>query len=179
VSVLIAHPAAARYNGAMSITAGLTAAKAAIEVAKLLMDKLNTPDLSPEVARRYLLEMLDHAVNTQVALADAATERAQLMERVRELQTNQTIDDDMEFQIDGGFYLRKSESAKGVIAYCPLCWKKDRITVPLKTTTERGHFWCVLHKAAFDTKACLEARRSVASNAGPVGRPFFDVNRQF
>ena len=51
----------------MSIAAGLTATKAGLDVAKLLMDKLNGPKMEVHEVRAMVQEMLIHVVNAQVA----------------------------------------------------------------------------------------------------------------
>jgi len=61
------------------------------------------------------------------------------------------LEDDMDFQIDGGFYVRKSEADKGLVAYCPVCWKKDSKTIPLQTSSIQGCFGCSIHHTDYQT----------------------------
>src|SRR5690242_19346485 len=133
----------------MGIIEGITATKAALEVSKLVTDLLNRPDFKVEDVRGRVNELLIHLVNAQVALGEAHVELADLRHKLDERESVRALNDDMDFQIDGGFYVRKSEAAKGLIAYCPICWTKEKQTVPLNTCGTPGWFRCSVHKTAY------------------------------
>jgi hypothetical protein len=90
-------------------------------------------------------------VNAQVALGEAQVEIADLRHRLDERDTLKAVEADMDFQINGGFYVKKSETAKGLIPYCPICWQKDRTTVPLETSKTPGWFRCSVHNTVYET----------------------------
>jgi hypothetical protein len=158
-------------QGDMSVVEGLTAAKAGVELAKRLMDVLNRPDVDVNEVRGKLQEMLIHVVNAQLALGDAQIEISELRHRLDERDALKALQDDMDFQIDGGFYIRKSEADKGLIAYCPLCWHKDHNTVPLATHDTRGFFRCSIHGSIYRTKECRERERQRQAPGEP-GSPW-------
>ena len=87
----------------MSIAAGITATKATLDVAKLLMDKLNVPDVDVHDVRSKVQEMLIHAVNAQTALGVAQIELAELRHRLDSQEAFKVVAEDMEYQKDGGF----------------------------------------------------------------------------
>src|ERR1700693_599297 len=106
--------------------------------------------------------MLIHVVNAQVALGEAQLENADLRRQLDDRETLRALEGDMDFQIDGGFYVRRSESSKGLIAYCPVCWQKDGKTIPLEVHDKLGNFWCSVHKNDYRTNAYMtrEIQRS-------------------
>jgi hypothetical protein len=55
----------------MSIAAGLTATKATLDIAKILMDKVSRPNTDVHEVRASVQEMLIHVVNAQIALGEA------------------------------------------------------------------------------------------------------------
>ena len=148
----------------MSVAEGLGAAKAGVELAKRLMDLLNRPDIDVNDVHTKLQEMLIHVVNAQVALAEAQSDIADLRHRVEQLELLKQVEDDMDYRIDGGFYVRKSERDKGVIGYCPLCWKHDQKAVPLRTGATEGWFHCDIHGSSYET-AEYRQRRSQQSHS--------------
>ncbi len=135
----------------MSIAAGLTAAKAGLDVARLLMDKLNGPSVDAYAVRSMVQEMPIHVVNAQAALGEALAENSDLREQLGNRKALEALDADMEYLTDGGFYVRKSEADRGLIGYCPLCWKKDGVTVPLQRCEDPGRYRCELHGTSFKT----------------------------
>jgi hypothetical protein len=129
----------------MTITAGITAAKASLELATKLIDLINRPQIDMVDVRNKIHEMLIHLTNTQLALGEAHIENSDLRQRLDDREVLKFLDADMDFRVDGGFYVRKSEAEKGLIAYCPVCWKKDGHTVPLETSGTPGWFRCSVH----------------------------------
>jgi hypothetical protein len=160
-----------------SITAGLTATKAALDLAKLLIDKLNKPDVDAHEVRGEVQEMLIHVVNAQTALGEANIEMIELRQTIDDREAFKALDADMQFQQDGGFYVRRSEADQGLIPYCPVCWKKDGKTIPLGRLDE-GHYHCHVDKSYYRTnrflelskeKAAQSARRQPRSGYAPYG----------
>lgn len=139
------------YKDFMSVAEGLTATKAGLEVAKLIMDKLNWPTVDVHEVRSNVQEMLIHVVNAQVALAEAQIEIADLRRQLNDRDSFRSLSEDMEFQIDGGFYVRKSEESRGVIRYCPVCWKKDGKTIHLEPSGIPGWYRCPVDKSVYKT----------------------------
>jgi len=133
----------------MSITAGLTATKATLDLAKLLMDRLNGPNIDVHEVRSQVQEMLIHVVNAQVALGEAQGEISELRRRLDDQTILKALNDDMEYVQSGGFYARKSENLS--IPYCHVCWKKDNITMPLERTTSPGYLRCAVHGTTYET----------------------------
>jgi polyhydroxyalkanoate synthesis regulator phasin len=151
------------YKGFMSISAGITAAKASLDLTKVLMDLVNRPQIDAENVRSKLHEMLIHLVNAQVSLGEAQVEISDLRHIVDERQTLRALQEDMDFEPDGGFLLKKSEKAVRVYnPHCPVCWGSDQKAVPLKPTMP-GSYFCVIHKCSYVTEAYREAQRKQAS----------------
>jgi hypothetical protein len=149
----------------MSITAGITATKATLDVAKLLMDRLNAPEVDVHDIRLKVQEMLIHTVNAQIALGDAnnglhiaAEENRELKRKIQKLRDSKATTEGLIFADE--VYLRwKSE---GVLdgPFCPACWDIDTKLVRLKlarTNPSEGcpdgkpcrRYDCVVHKISY------------------------------
>ena len=119
--------------------------KSLTEIAK----NVNSIELTQKIIelQRFILDM-------QTEMTELAEENRSLKQQMEEQQRLQVIAEDMEYVEDGGFYVKKSEKAQGKnIAYCPLCWKAAHADVPLNPQSGRGHFYCKIHEAAFETAA--------------------------
>jgi hypothetical protein len=149
----------------MSIAAGLSATKAGLDVAKLLMDKLAGPDVHFEEVRAKLQELLIHVVNAQVALGEAQVEISDLRARLDTRQEVQTLEEDMDFRIDGSFFIKKSEAGKGLIGYCPLCWKDNLKAIPMRASSDPGWFRCDIHHVTYETAEYSKRRQGGFSRA--------------
>lgn len=144
----------------MGITEAITASKACIEVCKLARDLISHPDVQPEKVRNFLQEVMVHLTNTQTGLAEAQLENMILHLQLDSYNAQKQIQEDMEFRLDGQFYVRKSEAQKGLIAYCPICWQKDRVTVPLRAGTAPGCYKCDVHNLVYTTSDYRKAFKS-------------------
>jgi hypothetical protein len=145
------------YKGLMPISEALAAGKALVEVSKLVTNLINTPDTDAQHVRAKLQEMLIHLVNAQTGLSEAQQEIMELRAKLDDRNAAKALEEDMDYQIDGGFYVRKSEAAKGMIPYCPLCWGSDGKAVPLKPSTAvSGSYNCFLHKTEYRTARGVE-----------------------
>jgi len=138
-------------KGDMAIGEAITAGKALVEVSKLVVNLINSPDYDAQHVRQKVQEMFIHLVSLQTSLSEAQQEILELRSKLDDRQVRKVLDADMDFRIDGGFYIRKSESAKGVIAYCPICWKKDDKAVPLQASSLDGCFNCSIHETEYKT----------------------------
>ena len=158
-------------KGPMSVIAGLTAAKATLELTTKVMDLLNRPNVDVHAVRGHVQEMLIHVVNAQVALGEAHVEISDLRHELEDREAIKALEADMDFRVDGGFFVRKSEAQKGLIAYCPVCWKKDGYTIPLRTSETPGWYHCSVHNTVFETAASREyqRRQAIAGSRSPGG----------
>lgn len=107
----------------MSIAAGITATKAALEVAKMTMDKLNSATIDATAIRTNVQELLIHVVNAQVALGEAQVENSELRHQLDDREALKALADDVEYVQDGGFLVLKSDrEQERLVPYCPVCW---------------------------------------------------------
>ena len=151
----------------MPIIEGITAAKSALEVSKLLMGLLNRPKLDVNDIRAKLSEMLIHVVNAQTALAEAQVEVSELRHQLDDREAMKALEADLEVAEDGGFLYRKSEWAKGVLKpHCPLCWGDQRKLVGL-VPLAAGHYSCAIHDVTYKTQAfrAAELRRQATKRS--------------
>lgn len=166
VKVNLANAEKEHYNGNMDFNAGIGAVKASLELGKILSDRLSRPDIDVADVRAKIHEMLIHMVNAQMALGEAYVENSELRRQLGERDEHRRLAEDMEFTIDGAFYVRKSDVNKGLIPYCPMCWKDNDKAVPMQGLGRPGSFRCNIHKVVFKTQQCLtEEARDVREQA--------------
>jgi hypothetical protein len=139
------------YKGAMSLVASLAAVKATLETGKIVRDLIQQPKVDAHAVEAHLHEMLVHLNNVYSSLVDARVEMDELRTAADTRAAKKVLDDDMAFQVDGGYYIKQSEKEKGLIAYCPLCWKDNDKTVPLHAQSIPGCFQCSIHKTEYKT----------------------------
>jgi hypothetical protein len=149
----------------MSLTASLAAVKATLETGKIVRDLVQRPKIDAQAVEANLHEMLIHLNNVYLSLAEARVEMQELRAAADTRASQKALDEDMDFQIDGGFYVRKSEVEKGLIPYCPVCWKKDGNTVPLESSATAGWFRCSIHESVYKTAACRDYEKNRRSSA--------------
>lgn len=137
----------------MPINEGIVAAKAAIDVSKILLELANRPKLDADAVRQKISELLIHLVNSQTALSELQNENQTLRQQLDDRMALKAIEADMEFQIDGHFYIRKSERQHGLIPYCPICWSSNKILVHLTRYSGPGSFTCAIHNTMYGTQA--------------------------
>jgi hypothetical protein len=153
----------------MSITAGIAATKATLEVAKLLMDRLNTSEVDVHDVRLKVQEMLIHVVNAQIALGDAqaalheAEDINRKLKRDNEaLKANEAVTASLVFADD--VYLRRKPDGTFDGPFCPACWDIDAKVVRLKLDGEDKYtncpddtpcrkYDCIVHKISYYIKA--------------------------
>ena len=132
----------------MSVAAGLTATKAGLDVAKLLMDKLHGPDVDVHDVRAKVQEMLIHVVNAQVALGEAQVEISELRHQVDERNRIENFGNAFVFE-EGMYWYRD-------YPYCPNCWDSDRKPIrldsPYATNTSNTAWNCSQHKSKYYLK---------------------------
>lgn len=71
--------------------------------------------------------MLIHVVNAQVAQGETNVEISDLHQQIASQKALSAVETDLQFQPDGGFYVRKSD---GPIC-CPACWGDRQKVVPM------------------------------------------------
>jgi len=143
----------------MSITAGIAAVKASLDVAKIVSDRLNVPDVDVADVRAKVHEMLIHMVNAQIALGEAHGNILELQRQLEDRKALELLKADMDFMSDGGFYVRRSEREKGAFnPCCPVCFGLNERAVSL-VPLANGYYTCAVHKAAYKTTAYREEEK--------------------
>jgi hypothetical protein len=136
----------------MSIAGGLSATKTGFDLIKSAVDLLKRETVDVHEVQARLIELQGLMLEARSALVDAEEENRTLRRSIEDDQRRQEIENDMDFQTDGGFYIRKSEASKGTIAYCPVCWKKGGRTIPMQLS-DVGQYWCSVHNTYYTTSA--------------------------
>jgi hypothetical protein len=130
----------------MSIASGIAAAKASLEVVKLLSDRLNRPDIDVADVRAKVHEMLIHMVNAQIALGEAQVEIGDLKRQLDDRERLKEFGKSFTFA-EGVYWYRD-------YPYCPNCWDVDgkpiRLTGPYGLTN--SDWDCPIHRARFYLK---------------------------
>ncbi len=162
----------------MSIIAGLMATKAALDVTKIVMDKLNRSDVDVHDVRMQIQEMLIHVVNAQIALSDAQSSlhageesNRQLRAEIVALKDAQTVRDSLVFGDE--VYLRRRADGSLEGPFCPACWDIDRKLVRLKLDYIGNYagaaqgiacrkYDCIVHKISYFINAANFNNVSVA-----------------
>lgn len=151
---------------ALGIGEGIAAAKLALDAGKLALDELRRPNSDSEKVRNHLIVLQDHILTAQRYLNEAEDENRQLRRQLEDVERARNVQADMEFQNDGGFYIRRSEREAGnPVAYCAVCYGESQGTklVPLRPTGDEGAYHCVIHTTLFKTKRRLKAQRTQAN----------------
>ena len=139
----------------MDIATGIAATKSGIEVVKTIATLLKQQDLPidrVEIANRILL-VCDQLLDSRTALTDAKDEIDKLKVELAQENRLAELAADLDMQLDGRFFVRKSEASKGLIPYCPICWGNNEKLVPLTRGHSPGLFDCRLGHGSFETKA--------------------------
>jgi hypothetical protein len=105
----------------MAIAAGLSATKTGFKLIKIAVELLKRETVDVHEVQARLIELQGLMLDARSALVDAEEENRRLKRALEDQDDAKKLAEDMEFQNDGGFYVRKSEAGKGLIAYCPLC----------------------------------------------------------
>lgn len=146
------------------IAGALSAVKSGFDIAKSIREQVKRPDIDANEVSSQLLLLQQVMLDTQKALNDAQEEIQELKNQLAQKDAVATIDEDLEYVSDGGFYVRKSESATGKrIPYCPICWGENKKLVPLNPSGGNGYYKCGIHTSGgFET---TEYRRRMESSA--------------
>ena len=132
---------------------GLATIKAAVELSDAIPRLLQRSNLDVGEILQRVIELKAYTIEAQTALHDAQAENARLRAEVSRMSAAGRLCDDMEFEADGKFYVRKSDRAKGsVIPYCPFCWAEKEKAVPLTPVTD-GQYRCSAHKGDYYTSS--------------------------
>jgi hypothetical protein len=142
----------------MGILEGVAAIKATVEAAKLTSDLLNRPNLDRDQIRSNLSELLIHATNAHLALAEAQLQISDLRGQLEDKGAFEALKADIEHVADGGFLIKKSDKAAGnFIPYCPICLAERKLAIPL-IPMANGYYTCSTHQeASYRTTAYREA----------------------
>jgi hypothetical protein len=140
--------AALRYNGTMTIAAGLSATKTGFDLIKSVRELVKRPDIDASEVSARLLELQELMLDARTALSEAQEEKVKLEARITEL--SRMADFGKDFTMEEGVYWRES------VPYCPICWDVDRKSVRLAGPSKNtGGFhgqlaWhCPFHKSSF------------------------------
>ncbi len=156
----------------MSISAGIVATKATLELTKIVSDLVKRPNIDAADVQGKLHELLIHAVNAQTALGDAQIEMAELRRQLDDREDLKAIQLDLEMDVISRYWVRKSEKERGLIPYCPTCWGVDSKLVPLALFKLPGNFYCAIHKNHYYSPEHIEAERASAqenrARRGPI-----------
>lgn len=149
----------------MSIAAGLTATKATLDIAKALMDRLNTPNVDVHDVRMKVQEMPIHVVNAQIALGEvqsavhaAEDDNRQLRRELETLKDSRAVADSLVFADE--VYLRRKKDGSFDGPFCPACRDIDGKLVRLKLggkgqyggcpdQTPCRKYDCITHKISY------------------------------
>lgn len=138
----------------MVVTEGIAAVKASLELAKVLSDRLNRPDIDVADVRSKVHEMLIHMVNAQVALGEAQVKLTELRQQIADQEEAKTLEATLEFA-EGAYWRRKLDSQLDG-PYCLTCWDDKKKLVRLKHTPGRFgedgtmlRYDCVLHQSMY------------------------------
>ena len=146
----------------MSITGGLSATKTGFDLIKSAVELLKRENVDVHEVQARLIELQGLMLEARSALVDAEEENRSLKREIEERVNQNRLAEDMDFRMDGGFYVRKSEAMKGVIPYCPVCWKKDGKDIPLEKLSNPGLFKCRIHAASFQTAQYFDWQRRIS-----------------
>ena len=127
----------------------------------------NAKDAAKLVQQIGNLELYEKLVSVQTDAMSLLDENWKLKDEVRTLKEQLAVQkqllnigDDLEFVEDGGFYVRKSERAAGKnIPYCPICWKSDKVDIPLHPGAGVGLYSCSVHKSQYQSAAFREYQK--------------------
>jgi hypothetical protein len=139
-------------------TTGLSATKTAYELVKALRQGLAKPEVNTLDINDALMQLQGLVMDAQKALGDAEDENRRLRRDLDKAQHPTTIEADLVWETDGGFWVRKSEREKGInIPYCPTCWGTTSKLVPMSSTGLPGAVKCSIHSVIHWSKDGLQA----------------------
>lgn len=138
-----------------AIATGLSATKTGLDLINALLKRSKTANLKAADYEEALRQLHDNLWEAKRSLQVADEDNQELRRQVQSIESDRAIKDDMQWQEDGGFWSRRSESEKGVcIRYCPTCFGEKGQLIPLAEAMTQGMFTCPNHDGvAFLTKA--------------------------
>jgi hypothetical protein len=144
----------------MDLLTGISSVKAASDLLTTILGKLGQPSIDfPEIQAK-LLQLSSIILDGRQALIEIHEENSKLRQERDEALAKLVLRDDMEFCVDGGFYVRNSQKDKGLIPYCPVCWTESGKAVNMKLSVLKNGYTCVLHAGhKYSTQAQEEAER--------------------
>src|SRR5258708_38813108 len=106
-----------------SLATGLAGGKEGVDLIKIAVELLKRPGIDRNEIMSRLTELQGLVLDDRSALSDGEDENRALARGLEEANRLRDIGADMEFQQDGGFYLRKAEREQGILnPHCPVCW---------------------------------------------------------
>jgi hypothetical protein len=128
------------------ISTGLGATKTGLELINAFLKRTKDGALKPADVEDCLRQLHDNMWEAKRALQVADDENQKLRRRIEEHERQAAIGNDLQWEADGGFWIRKSEAEKGVcIRYCPTCYGEKRLLIPLTEAMTAGMFSCPNH----------------------------------
>ena len=130
----------------MALAEGITAAKAAFEVSKIVLDLYRYPKTDAHEVHARLLELQGLILSAQLALAEGLEENRRLHTAIDELK--RTADFGKDFKFEEGVYWHRD------YPYCPNCWDIDRKPVRLDGPTglTNSDWSCPIHRSKYYLK---------------------------
>jgi len=137
-----------------SIVAGLSGLKTAADLAKYLRDGLKAGSVKPDEIEGRIGEIYGYIIDSRAALLQADEENFRLRKIIARYDDLKTLESDLKFQNDGGFYVRASEAIGNVlIPYCPVCWGTKKQLVVLSRGAMEGIYSCAIDHSSYQTEA--------------------------
>jgi hypothetical protein len=159
---LVAIRKPVRYKLCVAILEGISAAKAALDVSKAVLDLTRYPKLDTTAIQAKLLEMQGLILSAQQALGDAQEANRQLRRELEEVRDQRKIAESLVFA-DGIYWIRKPDATLDGL-YCPTCWDDQGKLIRLKFEHEGqlGQdeqdyrlYMCVLHKITYLVRSAV------------------------
>jgi len=106
------------------VAAALNSAKTGLDLIKALREKLKKKEpVNPADVADSLNQLEDYLRQAKDALYECRDDNTALRDKLGALERLLKEREDVEWQGDGGFWIRKSDKEKGVsIPYCPTCY---------------------------------------------------------
>lgn len=145
--------------------------KTGLELAKNLRDAVKKPETQPDEVAARLLEIIDQITESKIQASELVDEHLKLKRERDNALEQLAVAKDMEFVLDGQFYVRKSEASNGLIPYCPTCWKVEGRTVHLKLSPSGEYYSCTIHqnwKYQTEAQIAIAKERIAKASSGPM-----------
>lgn len=138
--------------GSMSFTAGLAATKTGVDLVKLVVEAVKSPELDRNAIHARLLEIMDYLLEAKMALSDAQDEQRKLQSEYEGYKAEQ---EKRKAVVEGeGAYWSRKENGKLDGPFCTYCSDVDGKLVRMRCIGEREHvefgmrkeYRCLIHE---------------------------------